>query len=478
MNRIGVVGMFHETNCFAPGMTEIADFQRLDWTESSQAFHERYENTRTSMGGIIDGARSNRLELVAGLYTAAVPGGIVSAAAEKMMDLIVASIEPELDGLIVILHGAMVSETYEDMEGELLSRIRKKVGSALPIAITVDLHANMSLQMVQLSDFIVGFDTYPHVDMYERAVEAVELLSRNIRGEIIPAKALSHTRLLVAPQAMLTSEGMMKDMMDRAFAMELLPGVLNVTVCGGFPYSDVPDAGMSFLVTTDRDERLAQELANELGELARKSMGNMLVTGVSAEQAVMEAAACESGPVVLIEGSDNVGGGAPGDATHILIHLLPLSVKSLIVIHDEQAAREASQLAEGALYCGEIGGRSGALSGQPVWIEGTIRGISQGKFQNVGPFATGRWSNMGRTVVVEAGSLTVMITENRVPPYDIGHVLSVGIDPERYKIIVVKSAVAWKTSFGSIAKKEIQVDTPGCCSFNLEQFTYKKALCE
>lgn len=475
MNRIGVVGLFHETNTFAPIQTEVSDF-RMQWVEGKEAFEERYTGTRTSMAGVIAGARKHHADLAPGFYANATPGGIVTAqAAEELLERVVASVSDRLDGLVIILHGAMGSVAYPDMEGELLRRIRGKTGRELPIAVTLDMHANLSDAMVELADFLVGFDTYPHVDTYERAEEATELLLRYIRGEIRPVRYLVHTETLIAPQAMISSEGPMKELLELAFEMERRPGVLQVSVFGGFPYSDVPDAGMSFTVTTDGDEALAKRCGTELLAAFRDRLPRMQVAGLPPAEAIAAAEAMSEGPVILIEGSDNVGGGAPGDATHLLPGLLLSSRKSLIVLYDPEAARAAAKLPPGAIYRGTVGARSHALSGQPVPIEGRIARITDGKFVYTGIFSTGYRANMGTTVVVECGPVTLMLTEHRVSVRDVGMVTSVGLRAEDFHIIVVKAAIAWKTAFGSVAKAEVMVDSPGCCSFNLEHFQYNQA---
>ncbi|MNH86868.1 hypothetical protein D3C73_393370 [compost metagenome] len=179
------------------------------------------------------------------------------------------------------------------------------------------------------------------------------------------------------------------------------------------------------------------------------------------------------GPVILVEGSDNVGGGAPADATHTLQYLLNPAKKSLIVIRDELAAQEAHKLGIGGLFDGEVGGRSDDLHGDPVRVKGHIRLLFDGKYTHIGPYMTGQWANMGKTAVIEAGKLTLIVTEQRTAPWDLGHVSSVGLRPEDFHVINVKSAIAWKTAFGTVARHVIPVDTPGCCSSNLEHFNYK-----
>ncbi|WP_409341141.1 M81 family metallopeptidase [Paenibacillus sp. MBLB4367] len=473
MKRIGVIGVIHETNSYAPGTTELDQFQ-FEWVLGKEAYYARYRGARTSMGGAIDGAEKCGLELVPGFYTAAVPSGMVSAqTAEAIMQNMLDAIDSRLDGLLVILHGAMVSETFMDVEGEVLKRIREKVGAGFPVAVTLDLHANISPLMVEKSDIIVGYDTYPHVDAYERAIEAVEIMAKQIRGEIKPVMALSQPRLMVPPQGMVTDEGAMKELMDLAFAFEKEPHVLNITVAGGFPYSDVPDAGFAFVVLTDGDAGGAQRIADALGDFTWENRDRFFVTGFTPEEAVSQGERHPEGPVILIEGSDNVGGGAPADATHLLPALLKSPAKSLIVIRDENAAQLAHRLGVGSRFSAAVGGKAGTLSGSPVPIDGTIRLLADGNYRHVGRYMTGQWAEMGLTAVVETGNVTVVLTEKRVAPWDAGHVQSIGITPADYQMIVVKSAVAWKTAFGDIAKAELYVDSPGCCSFSLQHFTYE-----
>ena len=472
--RIAVAGIVHETNSFAPGFTGIESF-RDEWIEGREAFVQRYKGTRTTMGGVIDAAERHGAELLPGLYTSAMPSGMVLAeAADEMIDAVVGSIDDTADGLGLIMHGAMVSQQYPDLEGECLRRLRERLGRNFPLAMTLDLHANISRTMADLADVIVGYDTYPHVDMYERAVEAFDLLVRIVRGEVRPVRAYRHSGMLVVPQGMMTGEGSMKELMERAFAMETQPGVLNVTVAGGFPYSDVPDAGMSFVVTTDGDRDLAERCVNELAALAWERRETFKVSFLEPREAIQAALAEPEGPVILCEGSDNVGGGAPADATHLLAHMTDLPVRSLIVIRDPEAVREAMAAGVGGAFAMEIGGKTDDFHGKPVAVRGTVRLLFDGRFRNIGSYMTGHLVDMGRTAVVECGNLTVQLTEKRHAPRDPGDCLYSGLRPEDFHIIVVKSAVAWQTAFGQYARRVINVDSPGCCSANLRHFDYKQ----
>jgi microcystin degradation protein MlrC len=471
--KIAVTGLFHETNSFAPGMTEVNDFSG-EWVSGNDYFLQRYEHTRTSMGGVIDAAHAEQAQLECGLYVAATPSGMVSKeAVERLLDEVVASVDVGADGIVLILHGAMMAEGVPDVEGELLRRIRSIVPGK-PIVATLDLHANVSQEMVQYADVLVGYDTYPHIDAYERAVEAVQLLCRIIRGEASPTMALAQPRMVLVPHVMLTdADGPMLEIMERAFAIERDPAVMNVTVCGGFAYSDTPDAGVSVIVTTNNNVALADRYAAELSGMFRERRERLQHHGVPAAEAVAMAFAEELHPVILVESSDNVGGGSPADATHVLKHLVGAPNKSLIVIRDAEAARLAHRLGVGAAFDAEIGGKSDTLHGDPVRIQGRIKLLSDGKYAHIGSYMTGQLADMGHTAVIEAGNLTVILTEHRTAPWDPGHVTSVGLRAEDFHVIVVKAAVAWRTSFGSIAQRIIGVDTPGCCGENLTHLPYR-----
>ncbi|NOU71601.1 hypothetical protein GC098_09225 [Paenibacillus sp. LMG 31458] len=472
--RIGVMGVYHETNTFAPGLTEWDAFQ-VTSTWGRDAFLSAFAETKTTMGGVIDVARLENVELLPGVYATATPSGMVSGNAARMViDELVRSVTPDIDGLLIIFHGAMVSEHHLDMETAVLREIRKKTGLILPIAVTVDLHANLGEEMIGLCDLLIGYDTYPHTDAYERGEEALRLLMRQIRKEIKPIMMLSRPHMLVVPQKMVTTEGAMKEIMEAAFQMERHPEVLNVTVCGGFPYSDIPQAGMSFVVTTNGNEVLARSCAEKLSGLAWKNRDRFRFREKTGEDAIQDAGLVKEGPIIVVEGSDNVGGGAPADGTHLLPALLRHHVSSLIVIRDKEAVKLACELGIGASLACCVGGKSDKLHGSPVPIDGKIRMLFDGKYKHRGPYMTGSSARMGRTAVVEAKRVTLVLTEERVPPWDIGHISSIGLDPCDYHLIVVKSAVAWRSAFGPYAKQVIEADTPGCCTASLHRLAYSQ----
>lgn len=338
--RIGVIGCFHETNTFAPGCTETSDFQK-EWYVGKQAFYDAYQGTKTSMGGAIDSSEEFGYELIPLFYTQTLPSAMVTDEAFEtirleMMEQLAKEADG-LDGILVIMHGAMASEGCQDVESEYLKEIGNWMGEK-PISVTIDMHANISDQMIERCDFIVGYDTYPHIDAYERAMEACRLLMRCILNEVRPIQYLAKANVLIAPTLMNTNMTPMNTLMNQAFEIEKDEQVLNVTIAGGFAFADVHCAGITIVVTTDKNAEKAKSLAEHLAlwfwDNKEEFRPKLYPIGFAYERIM------HSGdyPAILIESSDNVGGGSPADATHVLRYLLEKKVpKFLMVVSDYEA---------------------------------------------------------------------------------------------------------------------------------------------
>ncbi len=483
--RIGIAGCFHETNTFAPGVTGLSHFKR-EWYLGEAGFRQAYAGTRTSMGAALDASEIWGLEMVPLFYTCTTPSSMVEeAAVEIIVQTFVDSVAPEaerLDGLLLIVHGAMASESTPDVEGLILRRLRSILGDK-PISMTVDLHANMSDEMTELADFIVGYDTYPHIDAYERGLEACDLLRKRLEGAVRPTRYLARPGVLIAPTLMNTNQAPMSELMDMAYRFEREAGVLNVTVADGFAFADVLCAGFTFVVTTDNDPLLARRIGEELAGWLLANRERFAPRLMSPNAAIEQSSLQGQFPTVLIESSDNVGAGSPGDATHVIRSLTEQQRHSFMaVLCDSQAVARAETAGIGSSISCEVGGKTDrvfghpSMHGEPVNITGTIRTLSDGKYKHKGPYMTGMAAEMGRTAVIELergdGSV-IVLTEQRVAPWDINHVLSVGIDPASYDFIVVKAAVAWRTAFGELAARAVEVDTPGCSSSNLSRLPFR-----
>ncbi len=464
-------GIMHETHTFSAEPTPLDAFTVWRGAELSG-----FAGANHSMGGVVDAARElgatvSHTYLAQATSTAPVTGALF----EEMVGELLQSIERALpaDGVVLTLHGAMVAEGCLEADAEIVRRVRSLVGPDMPIAVTLDLHANTGQALIDAATIVVGYDTYPHIDLNERAQEATRLLVRTIRGEIAPTMALARPPLLPVPQAMYTSQHPFKTIFDRAFAMESEGRALTVTVAGGFAYADGPSTGLSILVTTDDDALAARTLANELAELAWSLRDDMRVVNTAPDAAVAEAIAFPEGPVMLVDVGDNIGGGTPGDGTVLLAELLRQGARdAVMVIADADAVRDAFAAGVGGIVETRVGGKADDRHGAPVPIRGRVRLLSDGRWVHEGPENAGVAAEPGLTAVVDVEGVTLVLNSRKIAPGDQQQLKSVGIDPIRQKIIVVKAAVRWRGGFGPIAKRAIHVATPGLGDVDLSRFDF------
>ena len=479
MPRRFVIGQIsHETNTFSPIRTELKHFGERGYLAGQELF-EHFAGTKTGIGGFIDFAQRTGAELVPTISASAVPSGYVAADAYdvligKLLDGIRSA--GSIDGVLLCLHGAMVVEGIPDAEGDILTKVRALVGPDVPVAATLDYHATLTDRMVEQADGLFGYNTYPHVDGYERAVEAAEFVTALLDGTI--AKPVSYVvRPPLAPGVVpaRTGWGPIKTLMERAFEYERLPGVINVSVYGGFVYSDIHDAGLAFLATTDNDPALARRIAEELAALSWQLRGQFVTRMMKPADAVAYARAAACGPIVLADVADNTGGGASGDGTELLRALLEQNAQDAVVITipDPEAVELAFAAGVGGIFDGLVGGKIDDRHGAPVRVRGLVRLLSDGRFVHYGPMGTGAVANVGRTAVVVSGGVEIILNARRYQPVDPEAARSVGIDPAKRKIVVLKSSVHYRASYEPIAVEIIEVDGPGLSSPNLGRFEFR-----
>jgi microcystin degradation protein MlrC len=375
------------------------------------------------------------ITLIPAIWTHATPSGLIKD--EAFRHLLTQLLKPldtqePFDGILLHLHGSMVTESLDDPEGKILSTLRNYVGDNVPIVSTLDLHANITEEMVQNADILVGYDTYPHVDAYDRGIEAATLMVQLLKDQLKPISGFARPPLLVSPQRQKTEYYPMKDIMMMAHKMEKEEEVITVTVAGGYPFADLAFTGMSFIVTTNNDPISARRKVDQLATYAWNLRRHFLAEVVSPTLAVTEAINSPKGPIVLADHADNPGGGAPCDGTVLL---------KALIDHDAQNAVLA-------------------VMADPEAVQQLIE--------------AGIESQMGRTVVFTSNGVDIIVTEKRIQPTDLELYRSVGIEPTQKKIIAVKSAVHFRASHEPIAQKIIEVDTPGIHSARLSAFPYQK----
>ncbi len=472
--KILVGGIYHESHSFSNVQTDLEAFRKVLLIEGPEVL-EQLRGTTSEMAGFILGAERFAFELVPTLWAWTVSTGPVQAATlEYMLGVVSQRLQQEgtVDGILFALHGALVGEQALDGDGYILSRFRSLVGNDVPIVVTVDLHANISDQMVAVADVIVGYDTYPHIDQVERGLEAAELLVRTIRGEIKPVMALEKPAMITIPHKQLTDAYPMKELL--AMAHEAEQEMIAVTVSGGFAYSDVPEIGPSVLVVSDNQPETARMHAKEIAERMWELRAEFAPQLPAVREAVKRAIESKNWPVILADVGDNIGAGTPGDSTFVLRELLEQGADgAVVIIADPESVSQAIAAGKGQMVHLSVGGKCDALHGEPVPVEGRVNLISDGVFRNRGHMRDGIVENMGRTVVVETSGVKLVLTEIKMPPWNLEQLRSVGISPEHQKIIALKSAVAFRAAYEPIAGEIIEVNSPGLSTVDLKQFDYK-----
>ncbi|MFO7941268.1 MAG: M81 family metallopeptidase [Bacillota bacterium] len=479
--RLVVGQISHETNTFSPIETDLNRFAQRSLAFGDEVLSSA-SGTRTGIGGFIDAAGSD-VELIPAVAASAVPSGLVTAESyEKIVGALLRTIEDAmgsddgLDGVALCLHGAMVVEGIDDGEGDILLRVRKLVGPDIPVVATLDLHANMTPDMVEAADALFGYDTNPHVDAYERAIEAYRALEDIWIGRLRPVMHLEKVNMMPPTINMRTAEGPMVELFEMAVYHETKPTVRNVSIFGGFPYTDVEFAGLSILTLTDSDADRATEIGKSIAERAWEIRHQFLKELTPPEEAVRRAMESRRGPVILADVADNMGGGGSGDTTLLLSHLIRAGARNVgfALMVDPDAVARCIEAGPSERVRLSLGGKISPEHGEPVECEAVVRSLTDGRFINKGPMNTGVLTTLGKTALIDIDGIEVIVTENRVAPNDPEVFRHVGIEPTDKDVLVVKSRGHFRAAYEPFAAEIIEVDCPGFASPNLEHFDYQK----
>jgi microcystin degradation protein MlrC len=390
----------------------------------------------------------------------------------------------------------MVTEIDDDGEGFLLQCVRDIVGPEIPVVATLDLHANVSPRMVQLADVLIGYDTYPHIDLAERAEEACAVLARLIRGEIVPTAALRKPPMLPTSQRMTTGRMPMRALIERAHEMEEDSRVINVTVAGGFPPADVVDAGLGIVVTTDNNPELAAQLADELAAEAWSLRDGFLGGVATFEHAAELIRALDSdgdvdqdlqmpgsGPLILVDIGDNPWTGGPGDSAELVRFLFAERVHGAAValIRDPDVVRQAVAAGPGGEIVTDLGGKTDHRHGDPLPVRAYVKLLSDGRYINDGPMMAGLAVDLGPSAVLlcqpavgpPAPAVEVLVTTRAETPIDLNVFRCHGIEPLRHRVLGLKGKGHFRAAFEPIARRVVLVEGPGITGADLSRLTFK-----
>lgn len=474
-----ILGEFaHETNTFNDVPTDVAAFE----TRQSYAGEgiDRLRGTNSEVAGFLDVADKEGWRLVKTVAASAGPGGIVSeeAYARYAGAIVKAAREhQDCDGVILALHGAMVTEGDGDGEGRLLADLRAVLGPRVPIAVTLDLHANVTDRMAALANALISYRTYPHIDMRERGGQAAGILADAMAGRVRPRVAVARRRMVEGADHGRSEGPLMQRLLAKARAHEKEPGVLEVSINGGFGDADIVDAGPSVTVTGDGESPRWQAIAEAMMDVVWAERDTYSVRYLEPAQAVAEAKRLAGGkPVVIADYADNPGGGGYGDATNLLSAMLKggLANAAFGSILDPEAAQIMHKAGKGATVRLALGGkRCPAMGGGPLQVEGTVMAVTDGRYVYRGPMSTGMDGSLGPTAVLRVGGVDVQVVSLNAQLRDRQMFATQGIDPTAKAFLAVKSMHHFRADFEPIAAAVLVADSGALCTPDYRKRTFR-----
>jgi microcystin degradation protein MlrC len=473
--------MQHETNTFSPVSTPWEAFGNGGPLLGRDAF-ESVSGTNVPMAAFLDLARKEAAEIVTPIAAWANPSGPVDGPAyDRICALIVDAVREGCDAVFLDLHGAMVVEgRTDDGEGTLLERIRA-MAPETPIAVSLDLHANVTDRMVRNCNVIAGYKTYPHIDQYAAGELAGSILLRYLKGEIAPVMAWGNRPLLAHTLKQNTAEGAMRDFVEAARAAEK-SGVLAASAFGGFQLADIHDAGISAVVVANRDRAAAEAACDAILDTAWRQKEDFIYRGRSLDEALAEAKRLgeqSGGPILMLDHADNCASGATQDSMYVLAAALRFGLGDIGVgpIRDPEAVARMIEAGIGNRVTLPIGGKVDmpaiGRKGEPLELTGIVRNITDGEYTITGPQFTGMRCFMGRSAVLDTGRAQIVVTERNQEPWDRGVFESVGIRPEKKRYLLLKSRMYYRPVFLPIAKGAVLCDGIGVASSDWKQFNYR-----
>lgn len=477
--RIAIGGIVQETNSFSPVPGSWLHFPPEQVLRGDDLVAGR-AGTGTELGGAIDAARGHGADLAPLLAaTASASAGAMEAAVfEALLGELLGRLRAAgpLDGVLLALHGAMAAEGFEDATGEILRRVRGVVGPELPVVATLDLHANVTRRMLEHATALVGYHTAPHVDLYETGERGMRLLLRAAAGEVRPAMALRRLPMILPAENGRTTEGPYAEVMDAAIRGARRPGLLDASVFSVQPWLDVEDVACSVVAVGDGDRAPAEALADDLAAMFWERRGRFEVELAPAAETIRRALASDRAPWVLADSADAPSSGAPGDSTAVLRLLLAEQPAKpcLHNIVDGDAVRAMAAAGIGAEVRLTIGASSGVRLYEPLEVSGRVRLLSDGAFVNEGRGFAGATFQRGLTGVLQIGAVALVVMERPVIQWDPQLYRSVGLEPRRAQVVVVKSPAAFRAAYGPLAAEIHVLDAPGVCSPNLRSLPFRR----
>lgn len=463
-------GISTETNTFSPMPTGLADFKVIRATDADQS------DVRPVLDMFRQKSAERGFEFVQGLHAGAQPAGITTRPTyEGLRDELLAELQAAMpvDMVLLSLHGAMVAEGYDDCETDMITRTREIVGPTAQIGVELDLHCDVTQEMVDIADAIVIFKEYPHIDIVDRAADLFEIVADAAEGKIKPTMALYDCRMI---GMYLTPFEPMRTFVDEMLAMEGKDGLLSVSIAHCFPWGDVPTCSAYALAITDNHPAQAAQIAETLGQKFFALRHELEMETLSLDEALDKALAIHDYPVVVADQADNAGGGAPSDSTFVLKALLDRGVNNaaIAMMWDPIAVQVAMSGGVGATLDLRLGGKLGFMSGDPLDLRVTVKGIIEDMIQEWPQQGEALKMTCGDAVWLHCRGIDIIANTKRGQVFSPQVFTNFGIDISQKQLLVVKSTQHFYAGFAPVASEIIYMAAPGAVAPRFKDIPYQR----
>jgi microcystin degradation protein MlrC len=479
--RILVGRLFHESHTFLDGRTDAGDFEIRLGSDTLRA-----EGDHSPLDAILTSGRRLGWDIVPCADIFGMPS---ATASDEVLEMFLETIgkavtdSEAIDGVCLVLHGAMVTESCDDVEGRVIRELRERLGAEVPICGVLDLHGNIGLSMDGANLGFFAYRKNPHTDAYDAAERAALALDRCLSEGVSCATMVRQLPVLWAPISTGTGDDPMAGLEGLARELEQAhPELLTLNIFAGYAYADTPDTGACLTAVHEAGaEAIAADALDQLETLCMDALECGTVTFATEEEILQGLHDAESGEapatLILVESADNIGGGAPGDGTGALRFVLKHQVRGALLAINDPAAVAVCRPGEKTTLT--LGGKCSQMGEGPVEMDVFCHSLHDGEFELEDPRShlasmQGTGVSMGPCAVLEQGGVTLLVTSRKTPPMDLGQFRSVGIEPSEYRLIAVKSAVAHRQAYASIPHRSFHLDTPGPCASRLDRFPYQK----
>ena len=454
----------HETSTFTPVATTWESYrERVGYLTGEEIF-DKFRGTNSIIGGYLDGAETHGFDLIPTVCAHAYPSGptpreIFDTILNDILERMAAA--GKVDGVLLELHGAMVAEGIDDGEGHILAAVRELVGPDVPILAELDIHANVSLEMVEMADVLIGRKTFPEIDQAERARQCADVLMRMVNEGLRPTMALCPLPMIWGAKQV-TAHQPMKEVIDRLYRIEASPGVVCASLSASFPLADVPCMGASVYVATENNLELAQQHADELGAWIFERRAGWHEPQTNTREVLEKLDGKGPFPVIFSDRYDNTGGGSPGDSTAVLQAFIDFGLKEACILNivDRESVAQCHSAGPGARIELDVGGKSSPMQGKPVRMHAEVVAVSDGWFKYDGPRNAGLEGNLGPSAHIVENGIHVLLVSIREQPFDSALARSLKLIPQEMRYIGIKSANHYRAHFEPFAGAIYNVTEP------------------